>query len=241
MQLRSLQTGAAAHIATQGSGDWWDKDWQTGFFKHSRADRQWLGYEGLRGDEQSDRRYHGGVDKAVCVYPGEHYPFWQETLSLADMPWGAFGENFTTTGLLESEVCVGDTFSVGEARVQISQPRQPCWKLARRWRIKDLAAQVERTGLTGFYFRVLRHGFVKAGDLFSLEERPFPDWSIGRCNDVMHHGTGDVDAARDLAQCPALSGSWKDSLWARAAELESRKQAPEVTQTSAQPPDSVDR
>ena len=141
---------------------------------------------------------------------------WLAVLPLETMPYGAFGENFTTAGLVESEVCIGDVFTLGGALIQVSQPRQPCWKLARRWRIKDLSAQVEQTGRTGFYFRVLKHGEVAAMDAFHLQERPFPEWTISRCNGIMNHGQGGGEAARDLAQCPALSGGWRDSLWLRS-------------------------
>ena len=147
-------------VTPQGSGEWWDKEWRTGFHKEAREGPCWLGYQGFRGDEVADTRYHGGVDKAVCVYPAEHYPFWNGVPGMAAAGPGGFGENLTTEGLLEEEVCIGDIHALGEALVQVSQPRQPCWKLARRWRVKDLALQVERTGRTGFYFRVLRHGEV---------------------------------------------------------------------------------
>lgn len=219
-ELRVLFLGSAQEVAVTGTNSWWDKPWSTGFYKQSQGAECWLGYQGLRGDEQADRKYHGGVDKAVCVYPGEHYAGWRETLGLADFPPGAFGENFTTQGLLESEVCIGDVFSIGDARVQISQPRQPCWKLARRWRVKDFALQVERTGLTGFYFRVLHHGAVRAGDRLALQERPYPEWTIQRCNTVMHHEKDDLATARALAECPLLSASWKDSLHVRATKPE---------------------
>jgi MOSC domain-containing protein YiiM len=216
MKLLSLQLASAIDIAPQGTDAWWDKEWRTGFFKQTTTEKQWLGYEGLRGDEQADRRYHGGVDKAVCVYPSEHYSFWRATLGLPGLPPGAFGENFTTEGLIEELVCIGDIYAVGEAIVEVSQPRQPCWKLARRWRIKDLAAQVERTGRTGFYFRVLRHGAVQSGDRFSLQKQPNPEWTIQRCNEIMHHLKDGRDLARELSACTQLSGSWKDSLYARA-------------------------
>ena len=217
MTLTSLQTSAVRELPSQETGAWWDKPWSTGFYKEAVESSLWLGYEGLRGDQQADRRHHGGPEKAVCVYAVEHYPFWQKTLALETLPWGAFGENFSTSGLLESDVCIGDVFAVGDARVQISQPRQPCWKLARRWQVKDLTAQVERTGYTGFYFRVLQHGSVQAGMGLSLLERPFPQWSVALANEIMHHRRGDAAAARALAECPALSSSWKDSLWARGS------------------------
>jgi MOSC domain-containing protein YiiM len=217
MTLLSLQTSAIREVPTQESGEWWDKAWSTGFYKEPVLTPLWLGYEGLKGDQQADRRYHGGSEKAVCVYASEHFPYWQEKLGLATLPPGAFGENFTTAGLLETEVCIGDVYAIGEARVQVSQPRQPCWKLARRWQVKDLTAQVERTGFTGFYFRVLQHGWVQAGMAFTRLERPFPQWSVALANEIMHHRRADAAAAQALAGCPALSSSWKDSLWARGA------------------------
>ncbi len=214
----ALHIGKVRQIESSESGGWWDKPWQTGFYKEPRSEPLWLGYEGFRGDEQADRRYHGGPEKAVCVYPSEHYPYWCETLGIADLPHGAFGENLTLQGLLETTVCIGDRFSLGEAEIQISQPRQPCWKLARRWHVKDLTARVEQTGFTGFYFRVLRHGQVGTGDTLTLLDRPFPLWTIERCNQVMHHPEDDAESAASLASCPLLSSSWKDALWLRSGK-----------------------
>ena len=216
MKVLSIQAGAARDVAPTGGSEWWDKEWRTGFHKQVVLQPVWLAYEGFPDDEQADRVNHGGVDKAVCVYAGEHYPQWRLQPELATMEFGAFGENLTTEGLLEAAVCIGDAFALGGAVVQVSQPRQPCWKLARRWRLKNLSAQVERTGRTGFYFRVLRHGEVRAGDSFTLLERPFPEWTIARCNEVMHHLKSDKPLARLLSECPLLSASWKDALWARA-------------------------
>jgi len=214
--LLSVQVSDVTEIPASGSDAWWDKAWTTGFYKRHVNGRVWLGYQGLRGDQQADRRYHGGADNAVCVYAVEHYPTWREALKLPEMTHGAFGENFTVKGLLEDEVCIGDVYQIGEARVQVSQPRQPCWKLARRWRIKDLTAQVEQNGKTGFYFRVLQHGWVEAGDHVELLERLFPELTIAHANDVMHHRKEDFAVARELAACSLLSASWKDSLWLRA-------------------------
>lgn len=214
--VTALNIGHVSAITPAGTGEWWDKDWQTGFYKAPQTAPCWLGYEGFRGDEQADRRHHGGVDKAVCVYPARHYPYWRDLLPLDDLPHGAFGENLTVSGLAEEDVCIGDVFSLGEAQVQVSQPRQPCWKLARRWRIKDLTARVEQTGFTGFYFRVLRHGHVSVNDTLLLQQRSFPQWTIARCNEIMHHQKGDAEAARLLAECPLLSASWKDGLWYRS-------------------------
>lgn len=211
----ALHLGPVRTIGPTGTGAWWDKTWESGFCKDPQAGRCWLRYQGFRGDEQADRRNHGGPDKAVCVYPVEHYAFWRDRLARPDLAPGAFGENLSVDHLLEPDVCIGDVFSVGEALVQVSQPRQPCWKLARRWRVEDLAVQAEQLGFTGFYFRVLRHGWVQSGDALIRRERLFPQWTIEACNQVMHHRKTDHAAARVLSECPALSASWKDSLHAR--------------------------
>ncbi|WAC20643.1 MOSC domain-containing protein [Luteolibacter sp. SL250] len=215
-KVLALHTGKVLAFAATGSGEWWDKEWTTGFSKTRTDGPAWLGYEGFRGDEQADRRYHGGSEKAVCVYPAEHYPYWQGRLEIPEFSHGGFGENLTVDDLPEDQVCIGDRFSLGGAEVQVSQPRQPCWKLARRWRVKDLALQVERTGFTGYYFRVLRHGEVRPGDPLILLERPYPEFTIAHCNRTMHHEKADFAAARALAECPLLSASWKDGLWMRA-------------------------
>jgi MOSC domain-containing protein YiiM len=225
----SLHIGRSRRIESGESGEWWDKPWETGFYKERVSAPVWLGYEGFRGDEQSDRRFHGGAEKAVCTYPAGHYAYWRNHLSMPDLPHGAFGENLTIQGLSEKELHIGDCFAIGEAEVQVSQPRQPCWKLARRWQIKDLALQVEQTGFTGCYFRVIRHGFVTPGDKLILLDRPFPEWSIERCNEIMHHLKSNHQAARELASCPLLSSSWKDALWLRA---EKDNAAPTTKRTS---------
>lgn len=228
--LVSVQIGASAEIQATGTGQWWDNTWVSGFRKTTVTTPVWLAYGGLRGDEQADRVHHGGVDKAVCVYPSEHYPHWKEVLSLPQIGPGGLGENFTTLDLIEDEVCIGDIFEIGDAIVQVSQPRQPCWKLARRWRIKPLTALVEQTGRTGFYLRVLRHGWIEQAQKLTLLERPFPLFSVAHANRIMHHNKQDFDEARKLVDCPALSASWKDALWARVAGVRSRTESARTQQ-----------
>ena len=215
MHLVSLQIGEPRAVASTGTGQWWDKDWSTGIIKEPVEGRFWLGYQGLEGDGCADTRVHGGVDKAICAYPIEHYPFWRESLGLPELPHRAFGENFTTSGFREDEVCVGDIFELGEVLLQISQPREPCWKPGHRWKVKDLAVRILETGYTGFYFRVLRHGLVQSGQPFKRIDRPYPEWNLSRCNQIMHHLKDDLTSALILSSCPALSGSWKDTLHAR--------------------------
>ena len=91
---------------------------------------------------------------------------------------GAFGENLAVQHLTEDEICIGDVYQVGETIVQVSQPRQPCWKPARRWKIKDLALQLQQKGMTGWYFRVLKEGAIQTGDILLLQERSFPEWTV---------------------------------------------------------------
>jgi len=228
--LLSIQVGASAEIKSTGTDAWWDRTWVSGFNKFSVTSPVWLAYGGLRGDEQADRVHHGGVEKAVCVYPVEHYSHWRTVPELAQLNPGAFGENFTTRGLTEADVSIGDIFEVGEARVQISQPRQPCWKLARRRRLKHLTAWVEQTGRTGYYLRVLRHGWIAPGQELKLRERPFPQFTVAHANRIMHHAKEDLDAARTLTGCPALSASWKDNLWARVVDGRSTSASARVGQ-----------
>ncbi len=210
--LRSIQVGLPASYGEDEAEDPMDSAWVTGFYKGPVEGPVLLGRTNLEGDGQADLENHGGPDKAVCVYSADHYPAWRAELTLPEMPFGAFGENFTVEGLAEADVCIGDVWKVGRATVQVSQPRQPCWKLARRWRLNDLAARVVRNGRTGWYFRVLEGGPVEAGRPLERLERPFPAWTVERANRVMHHDKKDVASMGELAGLPPLSGSWRETL-----------------------------
>lgn len=214
-RLLSLQVGCPRTHGTNNTAAPFDREWTTGFYKTPILGTVWLGTTNLDGDGQADLENHGGPDKAVNAYPSEHYPGWRAELGVAALPYGGFGENFTLVGLTEADVAIGDVFTVGRAIVHVSQPRQPCWKLARRWRIKDLAARVQQSGRTGWYFRVLQPGHVTAGDGLTRVERPHPEWTVAEANDVMHHRRDDRAAACALADCAALSASWRDSLLRR--------------------------
>ena len=215
MRLLSIQVGPPRTLGNADSSAPEDRLWTTGFYKTPILGGMTLSCTGLAGDGQADLRNHGGPDKAVCVYPEDHWTFWEAELGRPPVA-GAFGENFTTRGMVESDVCIGDVFRCGEAVLQVSQPRQPCWKLARRWGIKDLALQVERTGRTGWYFRVLQEGLLEGGEVLSLIERTEAQWTVAAANEVMHHRKNDWAAAKRLAECPALSVSWRTTLIQRA-------------------------
>jgi MOSC domain-containing protein YiiM len=124
----------------------------------------------VAGDRQSDLAVHGGPDKAVYVYPAEHYDYWRRELQDVELPWGAFGENLTTTGLSE-EFHIGDRLKIGTAEFAVTQPRMPCYKLAIRFGRADMVKRFMKSGRTGFYLRVLREGEVEAGDTISVDPR----------------------------------------------------------------------
>lgn len=166
--------------------------------------------EGLAGDEQGDRRVHGGPDKAIHHYPRDHYAYWREVLGehvLLDDA-GAFGENLSSHGLTEAQVCLGDQFQLGSARVEVSQLRQPCWKLSDRFAVKDMARRVQDCGRTGWYYRVLVAGEVEPGDALVLQDRPFPQWPLSRIAALLYRRDVDADLIRELLALP-LVPSWR--------------------------------
>ncbi len=218
VSLHSLQLGLPREVPPLGEHDFSDKPWTTGFFKQPVSDPAFARVNGLAGDGQADLVNHGGPNKAILAYAFAHYPSWQALLSGPPLPTGAFGENFTVTGSDERTVCIGDIWRVGESLVvQVSQPRQPCWKLARRWQRKTLALEAQENGKTGWYFRVLTEGFAQAGMGLTLLERPQPDWTVARANHVMHHDKENAAAAAALAALPELSASWQRTLSKRVA------------------------
>lgn len=133
-------------------------------------------------------------------------------MQLPDFPYGAFGENFTIIGQTESSVCIGDIYNFGEAQIQVSQPRQPCWKLSRRLQIRDLTLQVQKNGLTGWYFRVLKEGEIKPNLPLILQDRPYPQWTITRANQIMHQEQSNKESVANLAACPLLASNWQVTL-----------------------------
>ena len=136
----------------------------TGIYKVPARGRVRVGRLGLAGDEQADRRFHGGTAKAVYAYPSEHYAFWTKELPGMELPWGFFGENLTTVGLEEDEVHVGDRFRIGTAVLEVTKPRFPCYKLALRVGREDIIDRFWRSGRSGFYSCLIEEGFVAAGD-----------------------------------------------------------------------------
>jgi MOSC domain-containing protein YiiM len=166
---------------------------------------------GFDGDGVADLKYHGGQDKAVCVYSLDHYPYWEKLLGTKLIP-PAFGENLSVSHLKEDDVCLGDTFQIGTAVVQISQPRQPCKTLAALYGRNDLVKLVVNSGYTGFYLRVLKEGIVEAGNTLVLIEKEYHQISVAFANHIYHHDRKNRAGVESILAVSALSDSWKRDL-----------------------------
>jgi MOSC domain-containing protein YiiM len=151
--------------------EWNGKMVQTGIYKYPVEKPIFLGLEDVENDHVIDRRYHGGVDKACYLYSADHYSYWKKFYPDLKMPWGMFGENLTVEGLHEAEINIGDIFKIGEAVVQATQPRQPCYKLGIRFGDQKMVKQFVDSGFAGVYVRVLEKGFVRTGDEMFLVEK----------------------------------------------------------------------
>jgi MOSC domain-containing protein YiiM len=171
-------------------------------------------WDGFAGDAVADRVHHGGWDKAIHLYPQDHYDWWLERRPghpLLGAP-GAFGENIASRGMTEEDICLGDRFSLGTAVVEVSHGRQPCWKLDHRFGGRDVMTTIIRTARCGVYFRVIREGEAEAGGRMDLLDRPLPDWSVARLFRLLIGGghRHDPAAVRQLADMPQLAEVWRD-------------------------------
>jgi MOSC domain-containing protein YiiM len=174
-----------------------------------------LGLEGLAGDRVADKRYHGGPQKAMLLYPHEHYAWLEQKLG-RPIPLPSFGENLTLEGLTEEQACVGDVYEIGSAVVQASEPREPCFKLARKHHTPALVKWVHETGFGGFYVRVLKTGTLQCGDELRLIERPHPQASMFRLFKAMLWNDVPAEELAEIAALESLSVGWRTRLLERA-------------------------
>ncbi|NUJ78472.1 MOSC domain-containing protein [Methylocystis sp. FS] len=167
--------------------------------------------EGLVGDRQADRCHHGGAEKALHHYPREHYDAWRADLPelASELVAPAFGENISTSGLTEAEVCVGDVFALGGARLQVSQGRQPCLTLNFRFGRRDMARRTQETMRCGWYYRVLETGAARPGDNLRLIERPRADWPLARLFALLYVRPRAFDELTEMTALPELAESWR--------------------------------
>ena len=204
MKIISLNVGLPRLVLRNG------EPVSTGIFKEPVAGRVMMRTLNLDGDRQSDLSVHGGPEKAVYVYPSEHYDFWKRELPDMDLPWGMFGENFTTTGLFETETNIGDTFRVGAAEVMVTQPRMPCYKLGIRFGRADIIKRFLVSERTGFYFSVLKEGEVGAGDELELLERNASGVRVVDVTRLYSSERDNVDLMRRAIATEALPNSWRE-------------------------------
>ena len=204
MKLLSVNVGLPREI------EWKGKLVRTSIFKAPVPGRVRVSKLNVNGDQQSDLTVHGGLDKAAYAYPSEHYRFWSREVPDMDLPWGVFGENFTTEGLIEETVHIGDRLRVGSAEFVVTQPRMPCFKLGIRFNRPGVVKRFLQSGRTGFYFAVLKEGEVAAGDSIELLERDEHTISVA---DVVNLYRGDVanqNLSRRVSELPSLPNSWRE-------------------------------
>ncbi|KAA2211498.1 MOSC domain-containing protein [Teichococcus oryzae] len=196
-------TGQVAPLGPGGVPSGIDKHPVPGPWRISRA--------GIAGDAQGDLRHHGGPEKALHQYPFEHYATW--AAEIGDHPLlakpGAFGENLSASGWTEGNICIGDIVRFGTSLLQVSQGRQPCFKLGLRFGHRGMARALQHSGRTGWYWRVLEEGTAEMGNALLLIERPQPDWPLSRLNRLLYKDTGNRDALAAMARLPELAQGWR--------------------------------
>lgn len=209
MKLVSVNVGLPRLLAWKGA------TFKTGIVKNPVQGRVMLRTTNLDGDRQADLSVHGGPTKAAYVYPSEHYGDWSRELPDPSRTWGAFGENFTTEGLLEANVSVGDRYRIGSAVVMVRTPRLPCFKLAAKFRRDDILERFVISGRCGYYLSVLEEGEVGAGDGLEFLGREEPTLTIAEVNRLYTSKSPDLESLRQALQVKILPESWRDRFRAR--------------------------
>ena len=203
MRVVSVNVGLPREIEWQG------ETVLTGIFKTPVVGRIALDPINLAGDGQADSVNHGGLGKAVYAYPVEHYPFWREFLGVDELPFGGLGENVTVEGLDEETTCVGDVLRMGDAELVVTQPREPCYKLAVRWNRKDIVRHFLMSGLSGFYLSVRRTGDLGAGDAIEFIERDPLRVPIAEVNRAHRNASADRAILERAAKHEILPEYWR--------------------------------
>ncbi|HEY3616288.1 MAG TPA: MOSC domain-containing protein [Candidatus Sulfotelmatobacter sp.] len=204
MKLVSLNVARPRLVVYNG------KTINTGIFKRPVSGPLQLRTLNLDGDRQADLSVHGGPHKAVYGYPSEHYSFWGKELPGVDLPWGMFGENFTTSGLAENELHVGDRFQIGSSIVMVRQPRTPCYKLAAKFQRDDMLERFLRSGRSGFYFSVEQEGSVAEEDDFQLLKRNQDGITISEMNRLFVREKYNQELLRKAVDTAALPDDWRE-------------------------------
>jgi MOSC domain-containing protein YiiM len=213
----------SVNVAVPREVTWHGKPVTTGIFKQPVHERVPVRALNLEGDEQADLRVHGGLDKAVYAYPSEFYDLWRHERTELDFPWGQFGENLTTEGIIDHDVNVGDRFRFGTAELVVTQPRLPCFKLGLKMGRDEFVTEFLERGLHGIYLAVTREGEVETGDPIVPLERNSHGFKVTEVARLYAHDRDDVDAMRRAAELDVLPASWRDYFSKRLARLEAVK------------------
>ena len=208
MKIISINVAFPTDVSMVGG----TKKIRSGYFKKPVSGPIYLGYQGLEGDGVGDKRIHGGKDMAVCVYSIDHFSYWANKLQREIFP-GSFAENLSVSGLVETKVNIGDVFEIGGAQVQVSQPRQPCHKLNKVFKVQDIACTVKKTGFSGYYLRVLKPGIVEPDAVIKRIHQG--SFSIEMANALLRKGGSTTEQVQKLISLPELSEGWKVMLHKR--------------------------
>ena len=180
MKVLSVQVGSLQEMLRSGKKIW------TGIFKQKTEESIKVTRLGLEGDDQGNKKLHGGIYKAICVYPSEHYDHWKAELGNPGLSFGDFGENLTTAGLMEGDIYLGDRLRIGSAELVVTQPREPCITLNARLDTKDLSALIRKSGRSGFYFSVVKEGIIKNGDSIEYVNRDENRVTVSDFNQIIN-------------------------------------------------------
>lgn len=213
MRVISVNVGLPREIVWKG------RKVVTGIFKEAVAGRVVVRRLNLDGDRQADLTVHGGLDKAIYAYPAEYYPYWREQFPQMELPWGMFGENLTIEGLLDETVHIGDYFQVGSAHLVVTQPRLPCYKLGIKFGRDDILKRFLVSGLTGFYFAVLKEGEIAAGDPITLIRRDEHQVKVLDITRLYRQDKYNLEALRRVVEVEALPDGWRDYFIQRLAQI----------------------
>src|SRR5437868_4184874 len=204
MKLISVNVGLPREIDVNG------KSVRTSIWKDPVQGRVHVSTLNLHGDQQSDLSVHGGVDKAVYLYPSEHYAYWRGELPEVELPWGAFGENFSAEGILEDQIRIGDRLRIGSAEFMVTQPRMPCFKLGIRFNRRDMVKRFLQSKRSGFYLAVIREGEVENGDAIEFTQRQENGVTITEIVNLYSTDSENQNLIHRATELPALPQSWKD-------------------------------
>lgn len=210
-KILSINVGLPAQVVLSGKGKT-----RTAIHKKPVKGKVFLDSKGLVGDGVADSVRHGGWDQAICAYSSDHFPFWENEIPKEILP-GSFGENFTFEGLTEKDISIGDIIQVGEAELQCSQPRQPCYKLVKVMNYPAMSKRIHETGFSGFYLRVIKGGYVEADSEVNFIHKDLAGFTIDMVNTLMYLDKNNFHRIRELIQVESLSSEWRGLFLKRLA------------------------